>query len=249
MPASSHNLDSIRVRFDHDNAVADAGLLLPATLADKLGLERLADEMVTVGYRSGRKLLTLVHTLIAGGDCIDDTDLLRGGGSAAWLALQCSKSAVTHLLRIAWRTVGSIITRVGAEIDASVDRLEGLRRIGIDEISYKRGHRYLTVVVDHDSGALVWAAPGRDKATLRRFFDALGEHRSGQITHVSADGADWIATVVAERCRPRCCAPIRSTWSPGARTRSMRSDAKPGTRPVVRSTAAPPDARPGRRSC
>jgi transposase len=120
--------------------------------------------------------------------------------TAAWLALQCSKSAVTHLLRIAWRTVGSIITRVGAEIDASVDRLEGLRRIGIDEISYKRGHRYLTVVVDHDSGALVWAAPGRDKATLRRFFDALGEHRSGQITHVSADGADWIATVVAERC-------------------------------------------------
>ena len=120
--------------------------------------------------------------------------------TAAWLALQCSKTAVTALLRIAWRTVGSIVTRVGAEIDATVDRLDGLARIGIDEISYKRGHRYLTVVVDHDSGRLVWAQPGRDKATVRAFFDQLGDARSAQITHVSADQADWIATVVAERC-------------------------------------------------
>ena len=103
-------------------------------------------------------------------------------------------------MRIAWRTVGAIVARVSADIDARVDRLAGLRRIGIDEISYKRGHRYLTVVVDHDSGALVWAAPGRDEATLRQFFDALGDERSAAITHVSADAADWIAKVVAERC-------------------------------------------------
>jgi len=120
--------------------------------------------------------------------------------TVAWLATQCSKTAVVELMRIAWRTVGSIVARVSADIDARVDRLEGLRRIGIDEISYKRGHRYLTVVVDHDSGALVWAAPGRDEATLRRFFDALGAERAARITHVSADAADWIATVVAERC-------------------------------------------------
>ena len=120
--------------------------------------------------------------------------------TVAWLATQCSKTAVTELMRIAWRTVGAIVARVSADIDARVDRLAGLRRIGIDEISYKRGHRYLTVVVDHDSGALVWAAPGRDEATLRRFFDQLGIERAGQITHVSADAAEWIATVVAERC-------------------------------------------------
>ena len=120
--------------------------------------------------------------------------------TAAWLALQCSKTAVTQLLRVTWRTVGNMVARVGAEIDATVDRLDGLRRIGIDEISYKRGHRYLTVVVDHDSGRLVWAQPGRDKATVRAFFDQLGEARSAQITHVSADGADWISSVVAERC-------------------------------------------------
>lgn len=130
--------------------------------------------------------------------------------TVAWLAVQCSKSAVTELLRIAWRTVGAIITRVQADIDATVDRLGGLRRIGIDEISYKRGHRYLTVVVDHDSGRLVWAAAGRDEATLRGFFDLLGPERCAQITHVSADAAEWIAKVVTERCpnAVRCADPF-----------------------------------------
>lgn len=118
----------------------------------------------------------------------------------AWLAVECSKTAVTELMRIAWRTVGAVITRVSADVDAGRDRLAGLRRIGIDEISYKKGQRYLTVVVDHDSGRLVWAAPGRDRATLRAFFDALGPDRAARITHVSADAADWIAAVVAERC-------------------------------------------------
>ncbi len=80
---------------------------------------------------------------------------------AAWLAVHVSKSAVVELFRVAWRTVGSILERVSADIEARVDRLEGLRRIGVDEVSYKRGHRYLTVVVDHDTGRLVWAAPGK----------------------------------------------------------------------------------------
>ena len=85
---------------------------------------------------------------------------------AAWFAVRTSKSAVMELLRVAWRTVGSIVTRVNADIDATVDRLDGLRRIGIDEISYKRGHRYLIVVVDHDRGRLVWAGPGRNDTAL-----------------------------------------------------------------------------------
>jgi transposase len=119
--------------------------------------------------------------------------------TVAWLATQSSKTAVVELMRVAWRTVGAIVARVSADIDARVDRLAGLRRIGIDEISYKRGHRYLTVVVDHDTGALVWAAAGRDEATLRAFFDLLGDERAAQITHVTADAAPWIAAVVAER--------------------------------------------------
>jgi transposase len=118
----------------------------------------------------------------------------------AWLATQCSKAAVSELMRVAWRTVGSIITRVWAEIDQLDDRLDRLRRIGIDEISYKRGHRYLTVVVCHDTGRLVWAWPGRDRATLRLFFDELGPERCRLISHVSADQADWISEIITERC-------------------------------------------------
>ncbi len=118
----------------------------------------------------------------------------------AWLAVRTSKSAVQALMRVAWRTVGAIVARVAADARVRVDRWADLRRIGIDEISYKRGHKYLTVVVDHDTGYLIWAAPGRDKKTLRRFFTALGAERCAQITHVSADGAQWIADVVAERC-------------------------------------------------
>jgi transposase len=123
----------------------------------------------------------------------------------AWLAVKTSKSAVSELMRISWRSVGTAITRVharlvGAERAAGRDGLDGLRRIGIDEISYRRGQLYLTVVVDHDTGRLVWAEPGRDRATLRRFFDDLNPQRSALITHVSADQATWIHTVVTERC-------------------------------------------------
>ena len=129
---------------------------------------------------------------------------------AAWLATHCAKSAVEELMRVAWRTVGSIVTRVAADARAAADPLDKLVRIGIDEISYKKGHKYLVVVVDHDTGKLVWAKPGRDKKTLGAFFDALGEERCRQIRLVSADGAGWIATVVADRCKnaTRCMDPF-----------------------------------------
>jgi transposase len=86
--------------------------------------------------------------------------------TARWLAVHTSKQAVGERLRVAWATVGRIVARVAADAEQACDRFAGLTRIGIDEISYKKGHRYLTVVVDHDSGRLVWAAPGHDAATL-----------------------------------------------------------------------------------
>ncbi|HID73123.1 TPA: ISL3 family transposase [Candidatus Micrarchaeota archaeon] len=137
----------------------------------------------------------------------------------AWLATVSSKSAVTRLMRVAWRTVGEIVDRVWADTEKVFDRYASLRRIGIDEISYKKGHKYLTVVVDHDSGRLVWAGEGRTKATLGKFFDKLGPERCALITHVSADGADWIATVVSDRCRNavRCADPFHITkWATDA---------------------------------
>ena len=138
---------------------------------------------------------------------------------AAWLATHTSKTAVRELLRIAWVTVGRIISRVVAERGAGVDPLDGLVRIGIDEISHQKGQRYLTVVVDHDSGRLVWARPGRDRKTLAAFFDDLGEQRCAQIRLVSADAADWIGDVVAQRCPQaiRCMDPFHVvSWATDA---------------------------------
>ena len=118
----------------------------------------------------------------------------------AWLATNASKTTVATLIRIAWRTVGAIVARVWADIDAVVDRFENVRRIGIDEISYKKGHRYLTIVVDHDTGRLLWAGVGQDAETVDEFFDTLGPQRAAQITHVSADAAYWIAKSVRTHC-------------------------------------------------
>ena len=117
----------------------------------------------------------------------------------AWLAVNTSKSAVAELMRVAWRTVGGVCERVAADARQAADLLDGLKRIGIDEISHRKGQRYLTVVVDHDSGRLVWAAAGRDRRTVEAFLDALGEKRCNQIELVSCDMASWIAGPVADR--------------------------------------------------
>jgi transposase len=118
----------------------------------------------------------------------------------AWLTVQASKTAVSQLMRVAWRTVGWICTRVSDEALATRDLFCGLTRIGIDEISIRKGQRYLTVVVDHDTGRLLWAAPGRDRQTVEKFLDLLGKDRCHQLKLVSCDMASWITGPVAERC-------------------------------------------------
>jgi transposase len=164
----------------------------------------------------------------------------------AWLATQCSKTAVSELMRIAWRTVGSIITRVWADIDAGSDRLAGLRRIGIDEISYKKGHKYLIVVVDHDTRRLVWAAPGRTSATVREFFELLGPQRCAQITHVSADGADFIDAIVAQTCpgAVRVADPFHVVRWATAALDEVRREARNDARAQARNEAKRPRRRP-----
>ena len=104
----------------------------------------------------------------------------------AWLAQQMAKTPIAGLLRIGWDTVGRIVERVVSErIDQR--RLDGLVAIGCDEISYRRGQRYLTSIVDHRSGAIVWCAPGRNAQTLQGFFDELGPERVKSIRAVSID--------------------------------------------------------------
>lgn len=94
--------------------------------------------------------------------------------------------SIARLCRVSWRTVGRACGRVVA---TSLDpgRLNGLFRIGVDEISWRKHHKYLTLVVDHDRGCVVWGAKGKDTRTLDGFFDELGSARAALIEAVSLD--------------------------------------------------------------
>ena len=120
----------------------------------------------------------------------------------AWMAVHCAMSAVSSECRIEWHSVGGICARVWADLEAARGcvRFEGLRRIGIDETSYKKGHKYLTVVIDHDRGCLIWAHEGYGKDVLNLFLDELTREQRRAIEVVTADGARWIKTLVKRRC-------------------------------------------------
>lgn len=123
-----------------------------------------------------------------------------------WLLTQASKSAVSQLMRVDWETVGRVVQRVVQESGTPLSRIRRLRHIGVDEVSFRRGHRYLTVVVDHDSGLLIWAGEGKDRATLEQFFDLLGAEKCRRIRIVTADAAAWFREVIQQRCpQARIC--------------------------------------------
>ena len=111
----------------------------------------------------------------------------------AWVAREMNKTAVKNLLHIAWATVGNIVERVVArKLDRH--RLERLYRIGIDEVSYRKGHKYLTVIADHETGDPVWIGEGRSQKTVGTFFDELGESAK----HLEAVSMDMCAPYILE---------------------------------------------------
>jgi transposase len=104
----------------------------------------------------------------------------------AFLTTKTDKTTIARFLRVDWDTVGRICERVVADsLDA--DRLDGLVNIGVDEISWRKHHHYLTLVTNHTSGKIVWGKTGKDTATMDAFFDELGADRSGRIEAVSMD--------------------------------------------------------------
>jgi transposase len=105
---------------------------------------------------------------------------------AAYFAQVMDRTAASRLLRVAWRTVGEIIERVVARL-VPADRLDGLEYVGIDELSYRRHHEYITCVVDHVDTKVVWAAEGKSAATVDEFFTALGPERAAKLKGVTID--------------------------------------------------------------
>jgi len=114
-------------------------------------------------------------------------------------AIVGNKQAAADRYAISWRAVNNMCERVATEALGRVDLLDGLIAVAIDEVKYKKGQRYLTVVCDHVTGKVIWAAKGRSKATVGEFFDALGDERAAALQFVTADGATWIRDVVADR--------------------------------------------------
>lgn len=104
----------------------------------------------------------------------------------AYLVQRTDKSTVKRLMRVGWDTIGTIISRVVARHGRD-DRLEGLRCIGIDELSYRRHHEYVTVVVDHDRAEVVWVGEGKSSETLARFFAELGPEACAELEAVTID--------------------------------------------------------------
>jgi len=129
-----------------------------------------------------------------------------------WCSLHMTATDISEYYRIKWHTVGAIVKRVYDEIEASKpqSRFDNLVKIGIDETSYKKGHKYMTVVVNHETGALIWAKKGHGKEILTNFFEELTKEQRESIKLVSADGAGWIADCVKDFCpnAERCLDPF-----------------------------------------
>ncbi|MEI2818521.1 MAG: transposase [Microthrixaceae bacterium] len=89
-----------------------------------------------------------------------------------------------------------VFGRVADEALARVDLFEGLRAIVIDEVKYKKGQRYLTIVSNHATGRVIWAKKGRNKKVVESFFAGLGAERAALLEIVTCDGAAWIHDVV-----------------------------------------------------
>lgn len=116
-----------------------------------------------------------------------------------YLAQRTDKTTVCELMRIAWSTVGDIARRV-VDRHGPADPLDGLVHIGVDELSVRRHHKYITCVVDHDTSRIVWAGEGKTADALAAFFDELGPQRCALIRVVTLDMSAAYAKAVTAAC-------------------------------------------------
>ena len=232
---SSHTLDRIATAFDDGRLVADAGLLLPATLAQHLGLRQLFDTHVDLGSNAGRanvgaKALTLIMSALAGGDCIDDADALRAGGTAAVLghALRAPSTLGTFLRSFSWAHARQLdlVSRIalrrawaagagpapGAltiDLDSTICETYGLQKEGGRHFTYRhvRGYHPLLAVAA-PSGDVLHSRLRGGRSTSGRgaagfLAETIGRVREAGATGaivVRADSGFYEATVV-RACR------------------------------------------------
>jgi len=212
---SSHSLGRLDTAFDDDRLVADAGLLLPATLAARLGLKRLVDAHLDLGSRpgaanAGDKLLTLVLSALAGGDCIDDADALRAGGTARILGFNVKAASTlgTFLRSFRWghvrqldRVSRELLARAWAadagpssepltiDLDSTICETYGLQKEGARHHGYThvRGYHPLLAVAAGTGDVLMARLREGRANTARGAGHFLGE-TIGRVRHAGATG-------------------------------------------------------------
>ncbi len=231
---SSHTLDQLDIAFDDTHAIANAGLLLAATLAERLGIERAADALIDLGertgaHRPGRKLLTLVHAMIAGGDCIDDAGLLRCGATSWVLGHRVmAPSTIGTFLRAFTfghvrqldRLTEQLLTRAWAagagpgdgpmtiDLDSTVCEVHGYHKQGAAYgYTHKLGYHPL-LATRADSGEVLHARQRTGRANTARgtarFIDELAARvrragATGELT-MRMDSGFWSAKTI-KTCR------------------------------------------------
>jgi hypothetical protein len=230
MPSSHVVLDQVDVMFDDGRAVASAGLLLPATLAERLEIEQATDQLVDLGdrpgaARPGRKLLTLVHAMLAGGDCIDDVELLRCGSTASVLGhrVMAASTVGTWLRAFTFghvrqldKATGEILTRAWAagagpgdgpltvDVDSTICEVCGYHKQGAG-YGYTRTLGYHPLLATKaDSGEVLHARLRKGSANtargILRFVDELVARlrragASGELT-LRMDSGFWSAKLI-----------------------------------------------------
>ena len=235
---SSHVvLDQVEIAFDDPRAVAHAGLLLPATLAERLGIEQATDQLVDLGgrpgaARPGRKLLTLVHAMVAGADCIDDLELLRSGSTASVLGHQvmapstvgtflraftfghvCQLDRLTEMiLGRAWAAgAGPGEGPLTVDVDSTICEVHGYHKQGACYGYTRRLGYHPLLATRADSGEVLHARLRKGAANtgrgILRFVDELVARlrragASGELT-LRMDSGFWSAKLVKRLRRHR----------------------------------------------
>jgi len=212
---SSHSLDRLDTAFDDEHLVADAGLLLPATLAQHLGLKELVDEHLDLGPATGRanvgdKLLTLVMSALAGGDCIDDADALRAGDTGRVLGhtVKAPSTLGTFLRGFTWGHVRQLdrVSRellkhawaVGAgpgsdpftiDLDSTICETYGLKKEGAKHHGYTgvRGYHPLLAVAA-GTGDVLMARLREGRANTARAAGHFLRETIGRVRYAGATG-------------------------------------------------------------
>ena len=229
--------DRIQITFDDHRLVANAGLILPTTLARHLGLPQLVQECLDLGNAPGRantgdKIMTLVASALAGGDCIDDADVLRTGGTARTLGgtVKAPSTLGTFLRSFRWghvrqldRVSRELLARAWAagagpgdtpltiDLDSTICETYGLAKEGARHHSYtgQRGYHPLLAIAAGTGDVLmsvVGTQPSQDAKCL-----ALGHLVTARVrnrTHFLERGVG-IHTVEPGQVNPRHTVQVR----------------------------------------